>query len=186
MFELDPPTRRILKTASQLLSIHSSFIHSFLHSFLQSFFLPAFPFQHQIQQHQSNPVLSARIMAVERSTERAPSVSSSITETDAYDDDEKNGAPRSTHGNFIKLKTPDEIEAGDDIERAALLPGEHEKAPEPKLDNSTKVAAAWMIVNTLATIGIVCRQKRHLISQNYANSYAPRSSPTRQSFQIRP
>jgi solute carrier family 35 protein E3 len=92
-------------------------------------------------------------MAAERSTDRAPSVSSSITEAEAFDD-EKDGANSLSDG-FIKLKSPDEIEAGNDVERAELLPAEHEKAPEPKPDNSTKVAAAWMVVNTLATIGIV-------------------------------
>jgi solute carrier family 35 protein E3 len=90
-------------------------------------------------------------MTAERSTDRAPSLSSSITE--AFDD-EKNGANGSSDG-FVDLKSPDEMEVGDDVERAELLPAEHEKAPEPKPDNSTKVAAAWMIVNTLATIGIV-------------------------------
>lgn len=98
-------------------------------------------------------------MTAERSADRAPSVSSSITEAEAFDD-EKNGANGSSDG-FTELKSPDEMEAGDgdDVERAELLPAEHEKAPEPKPDNSTKVAAAWMIVNTLATIGIVFTNK---------------------------
>lgn len=95
-------------------------------------------------------------MAPERS-DRAPSISSSVTEAEAFDD-EKHGAGGSSDG-FVNLKTPDEIEAGDDVERAELLPGGQEKAPEPKADNSTKVAAAWMIVNTLATIGIVSSGK---------------------------
>lgn len=91
-------------------------------------------------------------MAAERS-DRAPSVSSSVTEAEHFKD-EKNGAG-SSDGSFVNLKTPDEMEIGDDVERAELLPGDVEKAAEPKPDNSTKVAAAWMVVNTLATIGIV-------------------------------
>jgi hypothetical protein len=92
-------------------------------------------------------------MAATRS-DRPPSISSSVTEAEVFDD-EKHGAAGSSDGSFVKLKTPDEIEAGDDVERAELLPGGQEKAPQPKAENSTKAAAAWMVVNTLATIGIV-------------------------------
>ena len=93
----------------------------------------------------------------DRSTERPASISSSHTETEALDDHEKNGTASSSDGSYVKLKTPDEMDIGDDIERAELLPPDQEK-PEPQPippDNSTRTAAIWMIVNTLATIGIV-------------------------------
>jgi len=95
----------------------------------------------------------------ERSTDRAPSISSSVTEAEAYDDNEKNGTRSSTEGSYVKLKTPDELEIGDDVERAELLPAEQEKPPQPKPDNSMRSALVWMVVNTLATIGIVFTNK---------------------------
>jgi solute carrier family 35 protein E3 len=85
----------------------------------------------------------------DRTVERAPSISSSVTEAEAYDDHEK-VAPILT-----SLKTPDELEIGDDVERAELLPRENEKPQSPKPDTSMKSAGIWMVVNTLATIGIV-------------------------------
>ncbi|PVH86519.1 TPT-domain-containing protein [Cadophora sp. DSE1049] len=61
-----------------------------------------------------------------------------------------------------RLKTPDEMDIGDDIERAELL-SEHDEgekpAPAPKPDTSTRTAVIWMVVNTLATIGIVFTNK---------------------------
>lgn len=89
----------------------------------------------------------------ERLVERAPSISSSVTEAEAYDDHEK-GSPL-----LSELKTPDELEVGDDVERAELLPQENEKAQPPKPDTSMRSAGIWMVVNTLATIGIVFTNK---------------------------
>ncbi|PBP17425.1 solute carrier family 35 member E3 [Diplocarpon rosae] len=61
---------------------------------------------------------------------------------------------------FVKLKTPEELETGDDIERAELLPAVDEKAAsQPKQETSTRQAVTWMVVNTLATIGIVFTNK---------------------------
>lgn len=91
----------------------------------------------------------------ERSTDRAPSVSSSVTEAEAFDDNEKGTTPSSSNGSYVILKTPDELEIGDDVERAGLLPGDQEKPAQPQLDNSAQSAVIWMVVNTLATIGIV-------------------------------
>ncbi|RKF72450.1 Solute carrier family 35 member E3 [Golovinomyces cichoracearum] len=55
---------------------------------------------------------------------------------------------------------PDEIDTGDDIERAGLLPNTIEEKPaSSKSENSTRLAIVWMIVNTLATIGIVFTNK---------------------------
>ncbi|RDW70077.1 hypothetical protein BP5796_08474 [Coleophoma crateriformis] len=92
----------------------------------------------------------------ERSADRAPSVSSSVTEADNYD--EKNGDLRSD-GSFVKLKSPEELEVGDDIERAELLPQEAQPEKPKAAEGSVRSAAVWMVVNTLATIGIVFTNK---------------------------
>jgi solute carrier family 35 protein E3 len=80
-------------------------------------------------------------------TDRAPSVSSSITEGP---DEKKN----SSDGSFVKLKAGEGSEAGDDVERAEDHEEEKPAAPTAK-HNSTRTAILWMVVNTLATIGIV-------------------------------
>jgi solute carrier family 35 protein E3 len=59
---------------------------------------------------------------------------------------------------FVNLKTPEELEIGDGVERAELLPQselEKPQAPETTLRSSI----IWMVVNTLATIGIVFTNK---------------------------
>ena len=94
----------------------------------------------------------------ERSTDRAPSISSSVTEAEAFDDNEKASTLSSTDGGFTKLRSPEEMEIGDDVERAGLLPAEQQEQEKPRpaaQDNSTRTAVIWMVVNTLATIGIV-------------------------------
>lgn len=96
----------------------------------------------------------------ERSADGAPSISSSLTEAEAFDDNEKASTMSSTDGGFTNVKAPDEMETGDDVERAGLLPAEEQEHEQEKpqpvtLDNGTKVAFIWMVVNTLATIGIV-------------------------------
>ncbi|KAK4227936.1 solute carrier family 35 member E3 [Podospora fimiseda] len=62
-----------------------------------------------------------------------------------------------------KLKSPDELEIDDDHEDDGLLPKEGEEevapAPEPPKQSSFKSALIWMVVNTLATIGIVFTNK---------------------------
>lgn len=91
----------------------------------------------------------------ERAADREPSISSSVTEAEAFDDNEKNGSSTSD-GGFVNLKSPEEMEIGDDVERAELLPEDHEKAPPAKQpDTSMRSSIIWMVVNTLATIGIV-------------------------------
>ncbi|KAL3425470.1 triose-phosphate transporter [Phlyctema vagabunda] len=92
----------------------------------------------------------------ERASDRAPSVSSSVTEGDAYD--EKTGDLRS-EGSFVKLKSPEELEVGDDIERAELLPQPIQQEKPKSAEGSTQSAVIWMVVNTLATIGIVFTNK---------------------------
>lgn len=88
----------------------------------------------------------------ERSIDREPSISSSTTEAEAYDENEK---ITNSEGSYA-MKNMDEQEVGDDVERAGLLPpADHEKPPPKEPDNSMRSAIIWMVVNTLATIGIV-------------------------------
>jgi solute carrier family 35 protein E3 len=88
----------------------------------------------------------------DRLGDRTVSVSSSVTEAEGYDESEKKG---SHDGSFVKVKSPEEMEMGSDIERAELLPPvQAEKVADPA--SSNKAAVIWMVVNTLATIGIVC------------------------------
>lgn len=91
----------------------------------------------------------------ERSTDRAPSTASSVTEAETYDENEKHGTLSETEGGFVKLKSPEDLELGDDDERAEMLPVEHEKPAQPAPEASVRSSFIWMVVNTLATIGIV-------------------------------
>jgi solute carrier family 35 protein E3 len=91
----------------------------------------------------------------DRATERAPSISSSITEAEAYSENEKIESRNSTDQGFIKLISPESLDLADDVEKAELLPAEDEKPPQPKPESSVRTAFSWMVVNTLATIGIV-------------------------------
>jgi solute carrier family 35 protein E3 len=82
--------------------------------------------------------------------DRSASVTSSITEAEAYDENEKS--------HYVHMKTPEEMEIGDE-ERAELIPAAvhvvQEKATEPE-KATVRSALIWMTINTLATIGIVC------------------------------
>ena len=93
----------------------------------------------------------------ERSTDRTPSTSSSVTEAEPYDENEKHGTSSETDESFTKLKSPEDLELGDedDIEREGLLPAAQEKPTQPTPEGSVRSAFVWMVVNTLATIGIV-------------------------------
>ena len=103
----------------------------------------------------------------ERSTDRAPSISSSMTEAEVSTEGDKAGSVSSTDGSFTKLKSPEDMDFNDDVERAGLLPAEQqeEKAQPVVTDNSMRTAGIWMVVNTLATIGIVslCDGRRAFI-----------------------
>lgn len=93
----------------------------------------------------------------ERST--PPSVSSSLTETESYD--EKTSVKTSSEGSYLHMKEPDEMDIGDlgdDVERMELLPPTEPAQSQPAPDNSARSAVIWMVVNTLATIGIVSQQ----------------------------
>jgi solute carrier family 35 protein E3 len=90
--------------------------------------------------------------------DRTASISSSTTEAESYDDTGKLGGKSSEEESYVNLKTPEELEIGDGVERAELLPQselEKPQAPETTLRSSI----IWMVVNTLATIGIVSQHK---------------------------
>lgn len=98
----------------------------------------------------------------DRVLDRAPSVSSSTTDAESFDGQEKN-----FDGSFASLKTPEEIDGGDAIERAERLAGnDDEPAAQPK-KASARQAGIWMVVNTLATIGIV-RPRRTALARAIA------------------
>ncbi|TPX13774.1 uncharacterized protein E0L32_005718 [Thyridium curvatum] len=94
--------------------------------------------------------------AADHRTERAASIASSSTEAGAYDENERLAKLDHTEDG-MKSKTPEEMEMGDESEDKTLLPQETEKPQPPK--NSFLSALIWMVINTLATIGIVFTNK---------------------------
>lgn len=82
---------------------------------------------------------------------RRASISSSTTAADSYDENDRMSPIESS---FVKTRTLDDLEAGTDAERLEMIPKVNEKTPETKASEYRK-AVIWMIVNTLATIGIV-------------------------------
>jgi solute carrier family 35 protein E3 len=78
------------------------------------------------------------------------------SEADAYDEKEKNHSP-TTDNSYVHMNTPEEMEIGDE-ERAELIPAAvhvvQEMATEPE-KATVRSAVIWMVINTLATIGIV-------------------------------
>ena len=87
---------------------------------------------------------------------RDASIGSASTEAEPYDENEKR--PPVDESSFFHLKTPEEMEIADE-ESAELLPAAAQVAqqiPTESAKDSVRTAAIWMIVNTLATIGIVC------------------------------
>lgn len=91
---------------------------------------------------------------MDRSGDRPDSIgsSSSSTELDTFNDPEKYAGKDSEDGKF-NLKTPEELEEG--VESEGLLPSEDDKLPEIPPTSTTRSSIIWMVVNTLATIGIV-------------------------------
>lgn len=91
-------------------------------------------------------------------SERAGSIASSHTETGGYDEHEKM-APLRDDESLAALKSPTSVYHDSDHEREGegedeeLLPQVQEK-PEPA-KGSMASSIVWMVVNTLATIGIV-------------------------------
>lgn len=100
----------------------------------------------------------------DRSGDSSVSANLSTAEIETYDENEKSHSP-TTDGSYIHMKTPEEMEIGDE-ERAELIPAvvhtAQEKTAEPGKTSVTS-AIIWMVVNTFATIGIVrLRPKRNL------------------------
>ncbi|KAB5558206.1 solute carrier family 35 member E3 [Coniochaeta sp. 2T2.1] len=88
--------------------------------------------------------------------ERAGSVSSSSAETATHPDNEK--LARLDHSeDGIELEKQGDLEVAGEREDDGLLPQETEKPEPPK--STLKSSFIWMIVNTLATIGIVFTNK---------------------------
>ncbi|KAH8821630.1 hypothetical protein F5884DRAFT_657887 [Xylogone sp. PMI_703] len=97
-------------------------------------------------------------MAESSSVPRAPS-SSSSSDAEGYDDSEKNGIRSSNESNDGRLKTPEEMEIDDDGAQARLLSGEQQPEKPKAQEKSLTTSFVWMVVNTLATIGIVFTNK---------------------------
>lgn len=96
----------------------------------------------------------------ETSTYRTPSI------IDAETYNEKN-LTRNSSGEGYIFKTPEALENVDEIERVKLLIDEEEAIPvstSAPLPAFIRAALLWMVVNTLATIGIVS-----LVSCSYRN-----------------
>ncbi|KAG9246134.1 triose-phosphate transporter family-domain-containing protein [Calycina marina] len=63
---------------------------------------------------------------------------------------------------YLSMKEPDEMDIGglgEDVERIELLPPATPAEPAPAPHSTTRSSIIWMIVNTLATIGIVFTNK---------------------------
>ncbi|RQM06476.1 hypothetical protein DH86_00002330, partial [Scytalidium sp. 3C] len=90
---------------------------------------------------------------------RAPPASSSSTDNESYDANEKRGDLSSSESSVERLQTPEELEIEDENASAGLLTGEQQaEKPKPQ-EQSIRTSFIWMLVNTLATIGIVFTNK---------------------------
>lgn len=111
----------------------------------------------------------------------------SDTEAEAYGESEKNSHEMK---DTFAQKVPEEMEMGSDIERAELLPAGTPAAPaQDEQKSSARAAIIWMVVNTLATIGIVRLHSpiAHFDqARGYSNSIHCRSSQTRPFSRILP
>jgi solute carrier family 35, member E3 len=88
--------------------------------------------------------------------ERDASIGSASTEAEPYNENEKDQTMGDS--SYVHLKTPEEMEIADE-ESAELLPAATHVAQQTATDSerdSVKAAVIWMIINTLATIGIAC------------------------------
>jgi hypothetical protein len=96
---------------------------------------------------------------------RAPSIASSSTETMTSEEQAARlvGIDSEEKGSMSGIRTPDFVDANykDDVdEKQELLPQQAKKQVEdPKA--KLRSAIAWMVVNTLATVGIVSRKGYH-------------------------
>jgi solute carrier family 35 protein E3 len=90
--------------------------------------------------------------------ERSASISSSSAETATNEENEKLARLDQSEEGLEKMRMEEDAEAGD-REDDGLLPRIEEKTPPPKSTFTSSLI--WMIVNTLATIGIV-RKYHHV------------------------
>ena len=113
-------------------------------------------------------------------TERRGSEASSHTEAGGtYEENEKLVSIHKDEESHPR----EEMEIAEEREDAAMLPQETEK-PEPA-KSSTRSAIIWMVINTLATIGIVIPAlSRYFFKVQVLNNVA-RCSRTRPFFPIR-
>lgn len=90
-------------------------------------------------------------------SERAGSIASSHTETGGYDEHNEKMAPLRDDESLTALKSPTSVYHDQDEDQVRedeeLLPQTQEKPEPPK--GSMASSIVWMVVNTLATIGIV-------------------------------
>ncbi|KAK3375196.1 solute carrier family 35 member E3 [Podospora didyma] len=102
-------------------------------------------------------------MAATEHRERASSLSSSnaAADTPTHDDEVKLARlDRSSFGDEEKLKSPEDLEVREEGEDDDLLPQDTEKPlPEVPQKSSFATGLTWMVINTLATIGIVFTNK---------------------------
>lgn len=78
----------------------------------------------------------------------------SSSDGDRQENEKRSDSPNS----FVKVKPMEEMEMGDmgdDIERQELLASDPAPPAEIPDKGSVRAAVIWMVVNTLATIGIV-------------------------------
>lgn len=136
--------------------------------------------------HGTDLVRDTTAMSSERKTERAASIASSSTDTATAEEQValmKLDPLHSDDDDVSRLRSPDELDIHDETDdRAGLLPRENEKPTEEPKSNF-KAACIWMIVNTLATVGIVST-----LNQFDAGAALTlyRYSPTRPSSRIPP
>lgn len=97
-------------------------------------------------------------------SERAGSVASSHTEAGGHEDVTEKHAFVRDDESLSTLKSPtayqDSLHDEDHLEDEELLPQEMEKKPEPPKASAAS-GMVWIVVNTLATVGIVGAQKVH-------------------------
>lgn len=85
-------------------------------------------------------------------SQRTPSISSSSAETATNEDNARHSRLDQGDDALEKLARPEDLEMGEEDE--GLLPQISEKSEPPK--SSSFSSAIWIVVNTLATVGIVC------------------------------
>lgn len=90
-------------------------------------------------------------------SDTAGSIASSHTEAGGHEDQNEKHTFARDDESLSALKSPtvyDDNQQDDDREDDGLLPQETEKKPEPPKASATS-GIVWIVVNTLATVGIV-------------------------------